>query len=132
MSRRLPEFPNLEYLRKQAKALLPELQRQRPQSKLADAQHAIAVDYGFTNWPALKTRVAALAARCPLAGTWRMDPAKSRRLESSSAVAVLHIAVTGDVVTITDVVVDASGHEQRASIRSAPMARRTRPSTTTL
>jgi hypothetical protein len=61
-----------------------------------------------------------------------MDPAKSRRLESSSAVAVLHIAVTGDVVTITDVVVDASGHEQRASIRSAPMARRTRPSTTTL
>ena len=114
MSRQLPAFPNLEHLRKQAKDLLRELERQRPQSRLADAQHAIAVEYGFVNWPALKTHVEALAARCPLAGTWRMNPAKSRRPSEEAFVPpMLHITVTGDVVTITDVVIDSSGREER-------------------
>ncbi len=43
MSRQLPEKPNLEYLKKQAKELL----RSRQQGKLADAQHALAKEYGF-------------------------------------------------------------------------------------
>jgi hypothetical protein len=38
MSRELPEKPNLEYLKKQAKELL----RGMRQGKLADAQHALA------------------------------------------------------------------------------------------
>ena len=43
MSRQLPEKPNLQYLRKQAKELL----RTRQQGKLADAQLALAKEYGF-------------------------------------------------------------------------------------
>jgi hypothetical protein len=114
MSRQLPAFPNLEHLRKQAKELLRELQRQRPQSRLADAQHAIAVEYGFANWAALKARVEELAAHCPLAGTWRLNPAKSRSSsDAPSVLPMLYIAVTGDAVTITDVVVDSSGREER-------------------
>ena len=114
MSRRLPALPNLEHLRKQAKDLLPELQRQKPEAKLADAQHAISVEYGFTNWPALKARVEALAARSHLRGTWRMNRAKSRlSQEHPFERATLHIAVTDDTVTITDVVLDTTGRHER-------------------
>lgn len=114
MSRRLPALPNLEHLRKQAKDLLPELQRQKPEAKLADAQHAIAVEYGFVNWPALTAREEALAARSHLRGTWRMNRAKSRLSpEHPLERATLHIAVTGDTVTITDVVLDTTGRDER-------------------
>ena len=56
MSRHLPEKPNLEYLKKQAKELL----RGMPQGKLADAQHALANEYGFATWAKLKSHVEAL------------------------------------------------------------------------
>lgn len=56
MSRQLPEKPNLEYLRKQAKELL----RRMPQGKLADAQHTLANDYGFPTWAKLKSYVEGL------------------------------------------------------------------------
>jgi ankyrin repeat protein len=56
MSRELPEKPNLEYLKKQAKELL----RSMPHSKLADAQHALANDYGFPTWAKLKAHVESL------------------------------------------------------------------------
>jgi len=56
MSRQLPEKPNLEYLKKQAKELL----RSMRQGKLADAQHMLANDYGFATWAKLKSHVEAL------------------------------------------------------------------------
>ncbi len=56
MSRELPEKPNLEYLKKQAKELL----RSNGQGKLADAQHALAKEYGFATWAKLKSHVEAL------------------------------------------------------------------------
>ena len=56
MSRQLPEKPNLQYLRKQAKELL----RSRQQGKLADAQLALSREYGFHNWAELKAHVEAL------------------------------------------------------------------------
>ena len=56
MSRELPERPSLEYLRKQAKALL----RSMPSGKLADAQHQVANEYGFSTWAQLKSHVEAL------------------------------------------------------------------------
>ena len=56
MSRELPAKPSLEYLRKQAK----QLQRSLSQGKLADAQHALAKDYGFANWAKLKSYVLTL------------------------------------------------------------------------
>jgi ankyrin repeat protein len=56
MSRELPERPSLEHLRKQAKVLL----RSMPSGKLADAQHKLANEYGFTTWSRLKSHVEAL------------------------------------------------------------------------
>ena len=56
MSRELPQKPNLEYLRKQAKELL----RNKGQGKLADAQHALALDYGFATWAKLKSHIESL------------------------------------------------------------------------
>jgi ankyrin repeat protein len=56
MSRHLPEKPNLEFLKKQAKELL----RAMPQAKLADAQHTLANEYGFPTWAKLKSHVEAL------------------------------------------------------------------------
>jgi Glyoxalase superfamily protein len=117
MSRNLPAHPNLEHLRKQAKDLLPELQQQDPDSKLADAQHAIAREYGFVNWPALKAHVESLPRTAdqesPFAGTWRADVSKSKRHPLNEfQSATLQFAVSGDTVTITDVVIEANGREE--------------------
>jgi hypothetical protein len=57
MSRDLPEVPNLDYLKKQAKILLRKLQERNPAAKLARAQHALARGYGFASWPKLKAHV---------------------------------------------------------------------------
>ena len=64
MSRQLPEKPNLEHLKKQAKDLLRQLQQNdtaAESAKLADAQHLIAREYGFANWAKLKEHVEAVA-----------------------------------------------------------------------
>jgi hypothetical protein len=124
MSRVLPEHPNLEHLRKQAKQRLLELQKQNPESKLADAQHAIAREYGFASWPRLKVHVESIARWMaprttgvhPLAGTWTANLAKSKRHPGNQfRSAMLQFTVNGNEVTITDVVVDDSGREERSS-----------------
>src|SRR5437588_9251908 len=77
MSRKLPAKPNLEHLKEQAKDLLRKIQQGEPGAiervrslisfsapaslKLADAQHVIARDYGFSSWPKLKEHVDSLA-----------------------------------------------------------------------
>lgn len=61
MSPTLPPRPSLDHLKKQAKSRLRELQASHPGAQLADAQHALARDYGFASWPKLKERVEALA-----------------------------------------------------------------------
>ncbi len=53
MSRQLPEKPNLEFLKKEAKQFL----RDRRARKLADAQRILANDYGFATWAKLKSHV---------------------------------------------------------------------------
>ena len=60
MSRDLPARPNLDHLRKQAKALLRSMRQHRAEAKLSDAQHAVAREHGFTSWPKLKAHLAAL------------------------------------------------------------------------
>jgi ankyrin repeat protein len=81
MTRRLPEHPSLEHLKKQAKVLLDELHsgnlvsheryrallsRAAPaEPQLADAQLALARDYGFASWAKLKAHVAAIGADPP-------------------------------------------------------------------
>lgn len=63
MSRNLPPHPNLDYLKKQAKELLRDLVLQNPALKLADAQHALAREYGFASWPKLKVHVESLSSQ---------------------------------------------------------------------
>jgi len=72
MPRDLPANPDLTHLRKQAKDLLHEFERGDPTAierfralnvrapKLADAQLAIARDYGFPSWTRLKAHVESL------------------------------------------------------------------------
>jgi hypothetical protein len=73
--RALPDRPSLEYLKKEAKELLRTLQQQRPVARLADAQHALARQYGFTSWIQLKRHVEGPApAASPFAGTWKANP----------------------------------------------------------
>jgi ankyrin repeat protein len=52
-SRRLPERPSLEQLRKQAKEHLDTLRVGAPTVTLTAAQHALAREYGFDSWPKL-------------------------------------------------------------------------------
>ena len=56
MTRQLPSNPNLQHLKKQAKELL----RSSQQGKLADAQHALANEYGFAAWSELKSHIESL------------------------------------------------------------------------
>ncbi|WP_154794561.1 phosphotransferase [Occultella kanbiaonis] len=55
----LPDSPNLDHLRRQAKDLLAGLRDGEPTTSLADAQAALAQQYGFRTWPALKAEVEA-------------------------------------------------------------------------
>ena len=60
MSHGLPSEPSLEYLKKQAKHRLREVQRRDPGTRLADALHVIAKEHGFATWPQLKSHIDAL------------------------------------------------------------------------
>lgn len=57
----LPDAPNLEWLRKQARRRLAELRQATPTARLADAQFDLAKQYGFSSWRALKAHVDSLA-----------------------------------------------------------------------
>jgi ankyrin repeat protein len=54
---KLPERASLEYLKKLAKDRLREMRRADPRAKLATALLAVAQDYGFPSWRALKAEV---------------------------------------------------------------------------
>ena len=57
MAQALPARPNLDWLRKTAKDHLRELRAQDSSRKLADAQFAVARQFGFSSWRALKAHV---------------------------------------------------------------------------
>jgi hypothetical protein len=123
MSRNLPPHPNLEHLRKQAKDLLHELKQENPALQLADAQHALAREYGFASWPKLKSYVESLPRDAasseaeseranPFVGSWTANLSKSRRHPSNPfQSATLQFTVVGHTVTIIDIVVDETGRE---------------------
>jgi ankyrin repeat protein len=56
----LPDAPNLDWLRKQAKRRLDELRKAHPAATLAEAQFDLARQYGFSSWRALKAQVDSL------------------------------------------------------------------------
>ena len=57
MPRALPAQPNIEWLKKSAKQRLAEFRAIDAAAKLHEAQLAIAKDYGFKSWRALKAHV---------------------------------------------------------------------------
>ncbi|HEX6000580.1 MAG TPA: ankyrin repeat domain-containing protein [Hyphomicrobiaceae bacterium] len=57
MPRALPAHPNLVWLRKAAKKRLAELRTARPGARLHEAQLAVALEYGFPSWRALKAHI---------------------------------------------------------------------------
>jgi ankyrin repeat protein len=57
MPQALPANPNLDWLKKTAKQRLVELCASQPDARLHQAQLAVAHDYGFTSWRALKAHV---------------------------------------------------------------------------
>jgi hypothetical protein len=116
VSRTLPFRPNLEHLKKQAKALLDDLRVTQADAKLADAQYQLAREYGFASWPALHAHVEAVARETavhPLAGTWHWRAAASAEPAEPFRQVTLRVDVNDDVVTIRDEMVDASGQELR-------------------
>jgi ankyrin repeat protein len=58
----LPDRPHLNWLKNRAKERLDELRTNDPQAKLADAQLAVARQYGFASWRTLKEEVDARRA----------------------------------------------------------------------
>ncbi|HEY6179109.1 MAG TPA: hypothetical protein VIX73_31865 [Kofleriaceae bacterium] len=127
MSRVLPPHPDLEHLRKQAKDLLRDWQRDRPDAQLADAQHAIARDHGFASWPKLRAHIESLtgddgaprtAAGSPFVGTWTANLAESKRHPANLfQSATLEFAVDGNAVTITHRGTGATGEAEHSTNR---------------
>jgi hypothetical protein len=61
MAKSLPKQPNLDWLKKSAKERLAILRSHEPAARLHEAQHAIAQEYGFKSWRALKGEVEKLS-----------------------------------------------------------------------
>src|SRR5437868_1183314 len=61
-SRFLPERPNLDHLKNEAKALHKTFREQKPDVKLTDAQRQLAREYGFPTWAKLRAHVQAVRA----------------------------------------------------------------------
>ena len=55
--RALPDRPNLEYLRNEAKARLKTLRVSNPTAQLSAAQKEVAREYGFASWRRLRAEV---------------------------------------------------------------------------
>jgi hypothetical protein len=110
----LPKHPNLEHLRKQAKARLSDLRQRDPRAQLADAQLAVAREYGFPSWTKLKASVASEWNTSPFRGEWLANLAKSQRHANNAFQAArISIAVDDDVLAVKHSFVDDSGREHR-------------------
>src|SRR5699024_8559942 len=116
-ARPLPERPNLEQLKHQAKELLraarandaAALQRfrilaafrrsdadlGRMRLALHDAQSVIAREYGFDSWNALRERVEELAFGFDMALDRFIEAATSRRSERAERLLALHPGIAG-------------------------------------
>jgi hypothetical protein len=53
----LPERPNLEHLKNEAKSRLKQLRATDPNALLADAQRELARSYGFSSWRKLRSQI---------------------------------------------------------------------------
>jgi ankyrin repeat protein len=121
----LPERPNLEQLRKQAK----ELRESEHHASLADAQLALGRHYGFPSWPKLKLAVEQIQLR----GAIRDEDVDRARalLDESPALATsafsngetpLHVAAERDSPSIVELLVRHGASPQTRFGQSAHTA----------
>ena len=73
----LPDKPNLDWLRMEAKRRLGELRKSEPAARLASAQLEIARRYGFSSWRALKAHIDSLTIDGQLIAAARDGDAKT-------------------------------------------------------
>ncbi|MCF7689195.1 MAG: ankyrin repeat domain-containing protein [Cephaloticoccus sp.] len=114
MKKQLPERPDLEQLKKQAKDLLNEMESRRPEAlarigeenqetfALHDAQRILAREYGFESWPKLKLHVE----------TRTEDTAEARLIEA---------ALSGDMESIRIIVAERPGIWKRSLYAAAAL-----------
>ena len=76
--RRLPSRANLEHLKNKAKQRLKAMRLENPAARLADAQLAVAREYGFASWRRLKSYVDALQSH----GKQLIDAVREGRTET--------------------------------------------------
>src|SRR5262245_66238460 len=75
----LPPRANLEHLRNEAKQRLKTMRAQDPEARLADAQLAVARDYGFPSWRRLKATLDEETRERAFAAAYAGDAAAVRR-----------------------------------------------------
>lgn len=89
MPKRLTPKSDLNNLKTEAKRRLKAMRASDPAATLRAAQHTVALDYGFTGWPALKEALAALALSrlteaeridIVLRQSWEGDPIAALRI----------------------------------------------------
>jgi ankyrin repeat protein len=95
MAESLPDRPNLDWLRKQAKRRLEEILQAKPDAQLSDAQLEIARQFGFPSWRALKAHIESLTVEGRLA----------------------QAAKDGDVSTLTELL---DAHPEKVHLRAPP------------
>jgi len=121
----------LEQLQKQAKDLLRWLRAGQPAATLAEAQFALAREYGFDTWASLKHHVEALArpeTGSPASGEQRCRPLRYRCQAAGIRIDAAH--------SITHLLHDSVGRERGADAkghaadvrRRAPVRGKVRPS----
>ena len=97
----LPAQPNLNWLKNRAKEKLQQLRAVQPTAKLAQAQLAVAREYGFPSWKKLKDRVDFLAAEAALSPA---NPAISKdsikSIDDLLVVAVVEAIHDGNIVVL--------------------------------
>jgi ankyrin repeat protein len=92
-ARSLPPSPNLVQLKRQAKELL---RRQPLLGRLRDAQRALAQEYGFDSWDALRTHVESIGR----ASRAMIKPNDLESEEGRVTWATITAAAAGDVATL--------------------------------
>lgn len=136
----LPDRPSLEFLKKRAKERLQLLRQADPRAKLAAALLAIANEYGFSSWRALKAEVdrrrdatvTALFEACArgdvgaLGGLLDADPSLARATKPPSPYAgwtALHEAVKGTHLDIVRLLLahGADPHAREAGDTTTPL-----------
>ena len=87
----LPDAPNLDWLRKQAKQRLKEIRKTNPDASLADAQLEVARRFGFPSWRSLKAHVDSLTIDGQLFDAARSGDAEKLRAMIEAYPDKLHV-----------------------------------------